>query len=192
MQSPTRSRRRLVGLALGVLLGVLVLPWSPAAAHTDLIGSNPAAGASLRQPPARLTLTFNEPMDPRLAVVALTVGKREPARIDVAAGVDAMELVATVPDGMAHGGRWRVEFRVTSADGHPVQGDLAFSVELRTDVTADEPRAATPTDPSPGPGPSTSDESGPGPAVIAGVVGGGVLLVALLFLVARYLRVEES
>lgn len=192
MQSPTRSRRRLVAIALGVLFGVLVLPSSPAAAHTELIASDPAAGASLRQPPARLTLTFNEPMDPRLAVVALTVGEREPARLDVAADADAMELVATVPDGLAHGGRWRVAFRVTSADGHPVQGDLGFSVELPTDVTADEPRAATPTDPPPAPQPAASDESGPGLAVIAGVVGGGVLLLALLFLVARYLRVEES
>ncbi len=192
MQSPTRSCGRLVGVMLGVLFGVLVLALSPAAAHTDLIASDPGSGALLREPPARLTLTFNEPMDPRLAVVALTVGKREPARLDVAAGADAVDLVATVPAEMADGGRWRATFRVTSADGHPVQGDLEFSVEPPPDVAADEPQAETQAGPRPAPEPAASEEGGPGLAVIAGVVGGGGLFLALLLLAARYLRVEES
>ena len=37
-------------------------------------------------------------------------------------------LVADVPgEGMA-GGAWEVAYRVTSADGHPVQGTLSFTV----------------------------------------------------------------
>ena len=191
MQSLTRSRRPLVGVALGILFGVLVLTSSPAAAHTDLIASDPAAGASLQQPPARVTLTFNEPMDPRLAAVALTVGKRQPARLAVAAGADATELVATVPAGMAQGGRWRVAFRVTSADGHPVQGDLAFSVGPPSDVAA-SPRAATPADLPPAAESEAADENGPGLGLSAGVLGCGALLLTLMFLVARYLRAEET
>lgn len=190
MQSSLRSRLRLFAATVGILLGAFVLPL-PAAAHTELIASDPPSGASLRQPPASVALTFNEPMDPRLAVVALTVDTREPARLDVAAGADATELVATVPPGMTHGGRWSVAFRVTSGDGHPVQGDVAFSVERPSDVGAEEPPATPSAVPPPAPE-STSGDGGPGLAVIAAAAGGGALLLALLLLLARYLRVDES
>jgi len=193
MQSLLRTSLRLVALALGVVLGVAVVPSPPASAHTELIASDPKAATTLRQPPAQVTLTFNEPMDSRLAVVALTIGDREPARLDVAPGPDATELVATIPDGMVTGGTWRVTFRVTSADGHPVQGDLAFSVEEPIDVRPDQAQPAAPSGPPPAQTSADADVDRPGPVLIAGAVGGGVLLLSLvLFLVARYLRVEES
>lgn len=192
MTSVAGLRRRWIAVVLGCVLGVFILP-PPAAAHTELISSDPAADATLSRPPARITLTFNEPMEPRLAVVTLTIGKRDPDRLDVTAGADATELVATVPDGIAQDTRWRVAFRVTSADGHPVQGDLAFSVKSAADGTSVEPGPEPPVDQSPPrTSPVDSEESAPVLLVVAGVVGGGALLLTVLFLIARYLRAEES
>ena len=51
-------------LALGIA-GVIALGLAgPAAAHANLLRSDPAASALLDQAPAAVTMTFSEPPDP--------------------------------------------------------------------------------------------------------------------------------
>lgn len=122
---------RPVGMLVGAVVGVVLagLPAAPADAHTDLVSSSPGQGSVVDTVPDGIVLAFNEEMDPALGAVVLSVGGREVGRLDVGRGDAATELVARVdpldlPDaGMT---RWRVSYRVTSRDGHPVSGVVAF------------------------------------------------------------------
>lgn len=120
-----------VGLLLGALLVVLAAP-GVATAHADLVGSNPKSMTRVDTPPEEVVLRFSEAMDPQLATVVLTVNDQQSQRAATRTGDDPGVLVAEVPAAMVATGRWRVDYRVTSVDGHPVQGRLDFVVEDRS------------------------------------------------------------
>ena len=106
-------------LAVGLVLGAA----TPAAAHSDLESAAPADGAVLRAGPSAVTLVFNEAVQERFVRVAVT-GPRDRA---VASGSPRVtgarvEQPVTVTDA----GAYVVAYRVVSADGHTVQGQLRF------------------------------------------------------------------
>ncbi len=117
-----RTRR---GAAL--LLALAIAGPRGAAAHSLLLGSDPAEGAALPAPPAAITLRFNEPV--RLTAIRLFAA-------------DGAEWPLQRPRDMApsaeHGaglgraltpGPWRVVWRAISADGHEIGGTLRFRLE---------------------------------------------------------------
>jgi methionine-rich copper-binding protein CopC len=119
-----RGRRLGRVLAGGLLLALLSA--APAAAHNGFVSSDPADGATLPRTPAAVVLTFDEP--------AIALG----TRVEVTGpggSVDrgAAQLVdETVRQDLTAGappGRYTVAWRVTSADGHPVTGQLTFTTE---------------------------------------------------------------
>lgn len=108
-----------------------VLGRSPPASrrHTTLEASSPARDTMLDSSPSELRLTFNERIDPQLANVRLVAddGTAQPLG-ELIRGDSAQEIVAAVTAPLAPG-RYTVEWRVVGADGHPVDGDYAFTVE---------------------------------------------------------------
>nr|WP_240940212.1 copper resistance CopC family protein [Planosporangium flavigriseum] len=112
-------------LAAAVATVALSLVATPAWAHNALRSSSPADGEQLAAPPRQVVLEFRERLDPKFTVVAITGPggpvTGEPVGVD---GVRAVQpLPATLPDG-----RYTVAYRVVSVDGHPVQGQLSFTV----------------------------------------------------------------
>lgn len=125
--------RRMIVLLAGITAGITAgaaLTAAPASAHTDLAESDPKAGARLDAPPAAVTLTFTESMSPRLATMTLRVGTTNLGEMDVRQGDTTIALVAAVPldqvPTSASPQTWSVSYRVTSTDGHPVEGNLSF------------------------------------------------------------------
>lgn len=107
--------------ALAAVLGVT----SPAAAHSLLLESLPAAEATLTTPPSQITLRFNNRIEKRLSRITV-LDERGTARALTIAGADdgADRLTAAVP---ALGpGAYRVEWQVLSTDGHVVSGSFGF------------------------------------------------------------------
>lgn len=108
-----------------MLLMPLLLAGLPAAAHSELRRSVPSAGAVLDQPPPRIELHFSE----RVQLTALRlrrVGGDEitlPRRAIREAMSETIALPALAP------GEYRAEWRIISADGHPVGGVIAFRIE---------------------------------------------------------------
>ncbi len=106
---------------------------APAAAHTALISSDPAADASLSVGPARVSGTFNEELQPAFA--AMTVvgpdgnlwSQGEP---EVRGSVVSVGLRPLGPSG-----GYTVNYRVTSADGHVVSGSWSFTVTVPSSGT---------------------------------------------------------
>lgn len=97
----------------------------PVAAHSLLLESSPASGATLTQPPRRLTLRFNNRIEKALSRVRLvdSRGTAQPLTLDADAG-GADTLSAAVP--ALAPGAWRVEWQVLSTDGHVVSGRFEF------------------------------------------------------------------
>lgn len=166
----------------GVLLAaaLLLLPSAPAQAHDELLGSNPAAGATLDAAPAKLTLTFS-------GAIATDAGASEVAVTD-AAGTSltdgdpvAQDNVLTQALSGEASGAVTVLWKVVSSDGHPISGEFSFTVAgaatpTPTTTASPEP-TSTPTStrtPEPSASPTTppadTGSSAAWPWVLAGII----------------------
>lgn len=133
----SRFVRRVAVTAVAVLSGAVfsVSAW----AHAHLQQSVPAADAEVAAP-QRIELHFNEKLIERFAkvsVVALEPGNNGPADkapgkpvdgVTISLGADGQAVLAT-PAQPLPAGRYRVEWRVVSADTHPVKGQFVFTVK---------------------------------------------------------------
>lgn len=115
------------GLLLAVAAVLLAAP--SASAHATLLGTDPANDAVLPEAPAAVTLTFDEPVT--VWKTSVTVFDPEGERLDVDVQAVDSEVVAELPDSLGRGS-YTVNFRVISADDHPVSGGFTFSVGERT------------------------------------------------------------
>jgi copper transport protein len=119
-------------------------------AHASLVSSDPAANSVLHAAPARLRLVFSEALEPKLGSISL-VGSNGVA-VKLAAGGDPHDVDALIaPVHPLTAGAYRVDWRVVSADGHPVEGSFVFTVELPASsgtVPAPAPKEPPPPPPS--------------------------------------------
>jgi methionine-rich copper-binding protein CopC len=120
-------------IQLVTLLGLsalwLVLLCTPALAHSRLLERYPAEEAVLAEPPEQVQLRFNEPIEAEFS--PLKVSDQQGNRVDEdnarISPNDATLLVIDLKE-LAKGS-YTVEWRVTSADGHPVNGTYRFAVD---------------------------------------------------------------
>lgn len=124
--APARRPRVLAAAVAAALALVVGLPGA-AAAHAGLVSSNPGDGARLRVNPGSVTLRFNETIPTDLARVVLVAadGSDDPQVLPVTAA-GATGVRATLSG--RETGALRLSYRVTSADGHPIAGEVAFAV----------------------------------------------------------------
>ncbi|MFE2937607.1 copper resistance protein CopC [Streptomyces sp. NPDC059255] len=190
---PVMNRRAARTAARGAVLpAVAALLWTsatPAAAHTELTGATPAEGSSVASLPERVRLSFSDPMSRKYAKVSLT-GPRG-AALAGEPEVDG-EDVSVRPSPSSPPGRYRIGYRVVSADGHPVSGVLSFTV-TGTPVTetpvpktsvAETPVAGTPVPKTSVPGTPAPETPGPEATAPAGGSSGRDTLVGAVGAVA--------
>lgn len=120
-----------------VVTAALAMPQG-ALAHAGLIAADPVDGAVLPSAPAKMTLTFTEPVTPLVFTLVNSGGDRQ----DLAPPTASNDVVVVaLPTGL-EAGTHLLSWRVVSADGHPVAGTLAFSIGApgirpKLDVSAD-------------------------------------------------------
>lgn len=213
-QATTRDSRALMNLprtfapsllACLVALVALVVPASPAAAHAGLVGSDPADAATLAEAPQQVTLTFSEEVrEPAYVFVTGPDGRtHETGEVEVVGAVTTQAV--EVPEQSA--GDWSIAYRVVSSDGHPISGQLTFTVE--SDGSPTSAPSATPSDestatpsaeptatPTTEPGPDSAADSeadsegnGGAPYVLASIL--AVLLVTVAAFVTRRKREQK-
>ena len=142
---------RAVPVLVGVALGVALLPATPAFAHNSLTGSNPVNGAKVATAPAKVELRFLAKLDPGRTKITV-VG---PDNIPAAGGAPAFSgSRVSVPFSPGAAGLYIVGYQLPSSDGHPVKGEVRFT--LTTGTAAAPPSASTP--------PTTPPPSSPAPA----------------------------
>jgi putative copper export protein/methionine-rich copper-binding protein CopC len=113
--------------------------------HARLVSSEPAADSVM---PAGLTwfrLVFSEPITSDLSGASLVASDGRTTALATAGDArDVHALVAPVPP--LDAGTYRMDWRIVSADGHPVKGSFSFRVGART--AADSVRATQGTPPT--------------------------------------------
>jgi copper transport protein len=121
------TNRRAVLLA-GLAAVWLVLACAPALAHANLVEASPPQGGEVSKAPERVELRFSEPVDAEFdpVVVRAAGGARvdaHEARVDPEDARVVLADLERVPEGS-----YTVKWRVTSIDGHVVEGRYAFAV----------------------------------------------------------------
>ncbi len=121
-------RRACTG-ALAVATSVLILP-AVLFAHGVLRKSEPANGALVHAAPRVIRLTFSEP--PHLAFTRVELIGPDSQRVALsplrAAARDSTRTVVADVLGPLRAGQYRITWQITSADGHPVRGTIAFHI----------------------------------------------------------------
>jgi copper resistance protein C len=174
---PRTARRTLRALGAGLLLSLAVGLTTPAYAHDELESSNPADGATLATAPSQVVLTFEEaPVDLGLQVVV--TGPDGPVSAG-SARIQGADVVQDVQP-QAPAGRYTVEWRVTSDDGHPVSGRFGFTAQA-----AGSPASAGAPTPAATPAPAEAPRRDPLIPSWAWIIAGVIVIVAAIRLNRR-------
>jgi methionine-rich copper-binding protein CopC len=120
----TPRRVATLGLGLGLLLGIA----ATAGAHASLVRSSPARRAVLLRPPDRVSLWFNERLEP--AFSRITVTDASGATVQLGEAVVATDDPVRLSVGLRPlpAGTYTVRYRVLSVDGHVVEGEFPFTL----------------------------------------------------------------
>lgn len=118
---------RLKILATGLLTGLaLLIGAGSASAHAALIATDPVDGSEVAQGPERVQLTFNEAISPSFATLTV-VGPDDRLWSKGDVTVEGSSISIAVGD-LGPVGEYHIAYRVTSADGHAVQGINSFTL----------------------------------------------------------------
>ncbi len=185
-------------LALAMLgMGAVLAP--AAQAHSELVSSDPADGATLDAPPASVSFTFNEDLLPDFVRLIAT----SPAGVTGDLPLSSVQGPTVTADwpAPAEGGEWTVSYRVVSQDGHPIEGGITFSyagtaptssgpAPTSAAPTSSAPTSAAPAPttaaPSPSVSPAADSSGGTSGLLIAGLAVGAIVIAAVVIaLVAR-------
>ena len=134
MTSSQAPRRRTLPAVLTTVLlaaAALLIPALPAAAHDELIGTDPAPDAVLETLPEQITLSYSADVltDAGATVIEVTDAAGT-ALTDGAPEVSGSEVTQALAGPAS--GTVTVQWRVVSSDGHPIDGEFAFSVPEST------------------------------------------------------------
>lgn len=113
---------------------------SPAHAHTSLELSTPSNNQSIEFMPTELSATFDEDL---IEIEGEVVNTLELQSVDgadyvlSAATIAGPIVSAKVGDGDYPAGSYLLKFRVVSADGHPITGEIGFSTQSATTIESE-------------------------------------------------------
>lgn len=141
-------------LGLVATLALLVAPTS-ASAHAQLESSDPADGATLAALPETVSVTLNEDVG---SGAVLRVLDSSGVRVDDDQVTTAgRRVLVGVRPGSSAAGAYRIVYRVVSADGHPVSGEIGFRVQPSADASPSTEPSAGAADPSAASGSTQQD-----------------------------------
>jgi methionine-rich copper-binding protein CopC len=159
-------RAWLVAVVATLLVAMALAGAGIASAHAVRIATDPAADTELATGPQRVSATFNEKLQPQFAAMTVVGPDGNLWSTGDPQVEGAIISIAVRPLGPA--GSYTVNYRVTSADGHPVSGSWSFRLTTASTGTPGPPAA------------KQANTSGGGipvwPFLVAGalVIGGGI------------------
>jgi copper resistance protein C len=151
---PRRGLVAAVLASLGVVLAVLA-PAPPAAAHEELLSSDPSESGVVETLPSRAILTFSGAVS-EVHEITVTGPDGSVANGEATSvGAEVRQNLWAGPDGA-----YTLTYDVLSSDGHEIAGEIHFEVGDGTPASGDEEAAA---------GASSSSDTAP-EGVLRGVV----------------------
>lgn len=101
---------------------------APASAHAHLVKSFPDAGAVLAASPPEVVLTFDQPIQAFPGANGIVVtGPQSSHWACGRARIDGNTLTASMSE-LGAPGRYRIDYRVLGADGHPIIGSVPIDI----------------------------------------------------------------
>ncbi len=133
-----------------IAAGVLVIAWVAAAAlagagtasaHATRIATDPVENARLTETPATVSATFSEAMQSQFAAMTVVGPDGNLWSTGEPQVQGAVLSIGVRPLGPS--GRYTVNYRATSADGHVVNGSWSFELSVQGTGTPGPPAAAS-------------------------------------------------
>jgi len=128
-------RTRLLAGAAGIaaVAALVLVPASIATAHDYVVGSDPAADATVTTPPESVTVTFNDRVldlsgDGSTNLLTVT-GPGTEARHFETGCASVADTKVSAPVALGPAGSYTVTYQVVSADGHTVSSSYAFTYQ---------------------------------------------------------------
>lgn len=169
---------------LGLSAAWLLLSCGTVLAHARLVETYPADGGVVAEPPEQVQLLFNEPVEAEFDPIK--VYDQEGGRVDEEdARVSPDDRKLMVVDlGELPEGSYTVEWRITSADGHPINDTFEFAVDASA-AEAGTPIAQIERS-------AEQEEAGPGWGSVLAAIFGVLLFCALAVMGLVVLRRRRS
>ncbi len=131
------------GWIVGILaVFAIVVGVAPAGAHAELESSDPNDGSTLSSAPAAISFVFGEEIRPEGDAVTLTDVEAD-RRLEVGPVEVEGDTVSVAWPPASPAGEFRAAYRVVSADGHPIDGTITFTVEQAVGDGEASPAAAS-------------------------------------------------
>lgn len=148
---------------------------TPAFAHNSLTSSNPANAASVDVGPQTVELTFDQPVQEGDGLNSVAVTGPDGSHWEAGpAKVDSNVVSAPVRE-LGPKGTYTIGYRIVSADGHPVSGELTFTLTKAGNGT---PAKDLPSGTRAGTSAATGESDDGGIPIWVWLVGAAVLLGA--------------
>lgn len=126
-------------LGSAVMALAMVLIATPVYSHSQVVGSNPEDGATVAALPETVEVEFSENLsEPAFIAVVAPDGEI----LETNTEIDGNIVRASV-ESSDQQGQYEVNFRVVSADGHPITGSVSFTVESTANEPSSSPEAQT-------------------------------------------------
>jgi len=182
-------------LAAAVALAGTVALAAPAAAHSTIIDTSPAEGAEIDEAPETFSVTANENLADITGTgegFALQIVFEPTGEVVTDGPLTIDGPMLSTPGVPLEGGPYVMQYQVVSADGHPVSGEIPFTVaggdpaQAPTDETGTEP---APTEEEAVPISAPAGDQGAAAAWIGGgIVAALILIGGIVALVVRARR----
>ncbi|MET7421224.1 copper resistance CopC family protein [Dactylosporangium sp. NPDC005555] len=139
-------------LAAAAAVLLMLLTPAPAWAHTTLVKTDPAKGATVTAPLTAVTLTFTEMVKQQFSTIVVTGADGVSYSDGMPKSVDKTlsQPVKALPPGLV-----TVVWRTAAGDGHPLEGQFTFT------NAAPAPPPSPSASPSPSPSPAASSAAAP-------------------------------
>lgn len=121
--------KRITACAAVLTMLSLLFQANSVMAHATLVKSDPPRRASLSTPPKQIQLWFNEKIEASYASVAVLDSNKKSITDNNPEVVsdDPKSVVLNIPE--IESGRYTVQYRVMSVDGHVIESSFDFSVK---------------------------------------------------------------
>ena len=129
---------------MSILLTTIFFLFNPisALAHTGLVESNPISESQLSELPREISLTFDEELliiqGKETNVIELLDENKSSIKLAEPV-IDGAKITVQLLESGNEPHTYQVNYRVVSADGHPVNGTLTFTVQSQLTITPEQP-----------------------------------------------------
>jgi len=182
-------------LAALALAAATLLPSQTAFAHAELESSNPEANSVIGAAPSFVSLTFGEKlmvMDGQKDANQIQVTDGQGTRVDNGDYQVTGEVLTVTLKPDQSDGTYKVDYRVVSEDGHPIEGVYEFNVNGMARSGEATPMAVDDQSPMPVLYDAPAAEAPNGVAIGAGVAVGAVLIGGGMFFLFRRIKSQQK